>query len=241
MSFIAQIQPLVPLEQPTDVHAEVDAGGLRIGWVPHPETRDEKGELGFNIYRRQEGELYPAAPMNPQVVTTSRYTDQSFEFGKQWCYVIRTVFVPRPEEPLTPESPVEGEETGIPAVVPTPGPPPALIESLDSEEVCITPVDSFSPPAPTHLIAVEVSAGILLSWESVAAEDLGGYLVYRATDDDGPFDLLTPEPIPMASYTDRDVEPGVEYHYSVSAVDRSDPPNESPRTPSVSARAPQGN
>ena len=241
MSFIAQIQPLAPIERPADVQAEVDVRGVHIGWIPHPETRDEEGELHFNIYRRQESELYPAAPMNPQAVTTSNYTDQSFEFGKQWCYVIRTVFVPHPEEPSAPESPVEGEEAIVPPVVPTPRAPPPLIESLDSEEVCITPVDSFAPAAPTHLIAVEVSEGILLSWETVEAEDLGGYLVYRATDDAGPFGLLTPEPIPMASYTDRDVEPGVEYHYAVSAVDQSDPPNESPQSSSVSARGPQGN
>ncbi len=241
MSFIAQIQPLVPIERPADVQAEVDAGGVHIGWVPHPQTRDDEGELGFNIYRRQEGELYPAAPMNPQAVTTSTYTDQSAEFGKEWCYVVRTVFVPHPEEPTAPESPVEVEEAIVPPVVPTPRPPPALIESLDSEEACITPVDSFAPAAPTHLIAVEVSEGILLSWESVEAEDLGGYLVYRATDGDDSFALLTPEPISIASYTDRDVEPGVEYHYTVSAVDQSEPPNESPQSPSVSARAPEGN
>lgn len=241
MSYIAQIQPLAPIEPPTSVRAEVDAAGVRLAWEPYSEERELKGDLGFNVYRRQGSELYLPAPLNSQAVTTPGFLDQSFEFGSKWCYAVRTVFIPRPEEPVVPVTPGEGEETPVPDSVPTPGPPPALIESLDSEEICITPTDTFAPPPPGNVIAVDVSEGILLSWDSVEADDLGGYLVYRATDDDGPFDLLTPEPLPVASYTDREVEPGVEYHYAVSAVDGSEPRNESPHSPSVAARAPQQN
>jgi hypothetical protein len=177
--------------------------------------------------------------LNSQAAATPDFLDPSFEFGSKWCYVVRTVFIPRPEEPAVPETPEEGEEAPVSDAVPTPGPPPALIESLDSEEICITPRDTFAPPTPGNVIAVDVSEGILLSWDSVEADDLAGYLVYRATDDDGPFDVLTPEPLPVASYTDREVEPGVEYHYAVSSVDGSEPRNESPRSPAVAALAPQ--
>lgn len=112
-----------------------------------------------------------------------------------------------------------------------------LIESVDSEEVCLTPKDTYPPPAPGNLFAVEVSDGILLSWDDVPALDLGGYLVYRSEDDDGPFELVTKQPVPLASYTDRTTEPGVVYYYTVRAVDRAEPWNESPRSRVASARS----
>ncbi len=148
----------------------------------------------------------------------------------------------------TPGEPAEAvsEEAVEPALGETalaaPPPPPvaverALIESIDSEEVCLTPKDTYPPPAPGNLFAVEVSDGILLSWDDVPAADLGGYLVYRSDDAEGPFEPVTEQPVPLASYTDRTTEPGVVYYYRVSAVDRADPWNESPRSRVASARS----
>jgi hypothetical protein len=115
----------------------------------------------------------------------------------------------------------------------------ALIESVDSEEICLTPKDTYPPPAPGNLFAVEVSDGILLSWDDVPSTDLRGYLVYRSENENGPFELLTEQPVPLASHTDRTTEPGVVYYYRVTAVDRAEPWNESPRSGIASARAEQ--
>jgi fibronectin type 3 domain-containing protein len=87
------------------------------------------------------------------------------------------------------------------------------------------------------LFAVASSEGILLSWREVDASDLKGYRVYRAERRQGPFELLTQESIRLESFTDRSVEAGEEYYYKVSAVDREEPPNESPHSPVVGARA----
>ena len=120
-------------------------------------------------------------------------------------------------------------------------PPPltAPLESGDSEEVCLIPQDTFAPATPSDVFAVASSEGILLSWREVDAPDLRGYLVYRANRSEGPFDLLTPEPIRLASLTDRSVEPGEEYYYQIRAVDLQEPPNESPPSVILSARAPE--
>ncbi len=133
-------------------------------------------------------------------------------------------------EELTPD------ET-VPAAPPPPRLEKALIESTDSEQVCLTPRDTYAPPTPENLFAVEVSDGILLSWDDVPATDLGGYLVYRSENENGPFELVTEQPVPLASYTDRTTEPGVVYYYTVSAVDRADPRNEGPRSRFASARS----
>jgi fibronectin type 3 domain-containing protein len=103
--------------------------------------------------------------------------------------------------------------------------------------VCVTPLDTFAPKTPDDVFAVTSSGGILLSWREADASDLAGYRVYRAERSEGPYELMTPEPIRLGSFMDRNVEPGVEYHYKVSAVDQAEPENESPQSASESARA----
>ncbi|MEE9263086.1 MAG: hypothetical protein V3V11_01410, partial [Vicinamibacteria bacterium] len=42
--------------------------------------------------------------------------------------------------------------------------PPALIESESTNEVCLKPIDTFPPPAPARLVALETPDGIMISW-----------------------------------------------------------------------------
>jgi hypothetical protein len=128
---------------------------------------------------------------------------------------------------------------GAPVAPAKPLPPPARIESADSLEVCLTPADTFSPETPTEVVALELTDGILVSWKEVDAEDLAGYLVYRASGRRGAFERVTPEPIQLASFTDRDLTPGETYRYVVTAVDSAEPPNESSRSSVATALAPE--
>ena len=140
-------------------------------------------------------------------------------------------------QPASPPSQGTPVPPALPPVPPAPPPLTAPLESGDSEEVCLTPLDTFAPATPGDVFAIASSGGILLSWREASASDLAGYRVYRAERSEGPYDLLTPEPIRFGSFTDRNVEPGIEYYYRVAAVDRVEPPNESPLSAVVSARA----
>ena len=117
--------------------------------------------------------------------------------------------------------------------------PPALIESERTNEVCLKPIDTFPPPVPARLVALETPAGIIISWSESDARDLQGFFVYRADMRRGPFELLTKEPIRLPSYTDSDLSPGETYFYAVSAVDSAEPPNESERSSPIAAKAPK--
>ena len=117
--------------------------------------------------------------------------------------------------------------------------PPPLIESESTDEVCLKPIDTFPPPAPARLVALETPAGIMISWSESDARDLQGFFVYRADKRRGPFELLTKEPIRLPSYTDSDLSPGQTYFYAVSAVDSAKPPNESERSSPIAAKAPK--
>jgi hypothetical protein len=219
--------------------------------------------------KETENEDYPATPLNPAPILESVFEDRSAAFGTPLCYVIRRVALTRvaiekeeavqaeavealaaeaepettepetteretPEEQLGEAEPAEAEpvETELVPLAP-------LVESVDSEEVCLTPTDTFPPASPSGVIAVLTPEGILLTWREVDTKDLQGYLVYRSREEEGPFELLTPAPIPMAGFTDRDTAPGVEYYYAVSAVDQVEPWNESRHSLPVSVRTPE--
>jgi hypothetical protein len=225
LSPVVQIDPLPPLEPPKDLATEVEADGVRLRWsvvVAKASGVEVEGAagFGFNVYRRGGTEIFPASPLNAVPILGSSYEDRDIVFGKPWCYAVRQVVVSQSQEK---------EEVSRPAR--------AAIESVDSEEVCLTPVDTFPPPTPEDVVAVASPDGVLLSWGTVEAPDLKGYLVYRAQKSEGPIELLTEEPTALASFTDSRVESGI-YFYTVSAVDRVEPWNESPPSPPVSIQVP---
>lgn len=230
LSPVARIEPLAPLAPPAAPETELDDEGVHLRWsYAGTPNLGSAYLIGFDVYRRAGADPYPSTPLNPKPLSNPRYIDGSFELGKRLCYAVRAVALPREE--AGDESAASGREQRELEGT--------QHESLDSAEVCLTPEDRFAPPTPENLIAVEVAEGILLSWKAVDVADLAGYVVYRARDPEGPYDRLTTEPLQLASFTDRDTEAGALYHYAVSAVDRSQPPNESPRSSSVSIRAPE--
>ena len=141
------------------------------------------------------------------------------------------------EAPSETSETAEQEEPGFMIVVP-PLVEASSIESDPSSEVCLTPEDLFAPPKPADLVAVASASGVLLSWDEVRASDLRGYRVYRADSPDGPFTLLTSEPVAISTYLDHAAPAGATLYYAVSAVDGSPVENESEKTGPVRANVP---
>jgi hypothetical protein len=107
-------------------------------------------------------------------------------------------------------------------------------ESELSEEVKVSPIDIFAPSVPTGLRAIIGTRSIELTWDRDTEADLAGYRVYRA-DGDGPFHLIAGNVV-STSYSDRTVQTGVRYRYSVSAFDQI--PNESEHSAAIEAALP---
>jgi hypothetical protein len=230
LSAVAGIEPVPPLSAPTDLKAAAADGFVSVSWREEP-----PGPYGFDLYRRSEPAPFPPAPLNSAPLAVARYEDRTAPWGSPVCYQLKKVAVlSKPEgvpkvegEPPAPLAPAK--ET---VLVRT----PTVIESPVSAEACLTPLDTFAPPAPQSVVAVTAAGGILISWAEVEAPDLAGYRVFRATSEKGPFEAVNETPVELATYTDRGVVAGELYFYAVSAVDRAAPPNESERSPVVSAR-----
>ena len=243
----SSIEPLPPVPAPSGLEAVAGNGYVRLTWSSEPETKPETQEVelefGFNAYRRRRGaESYPVEALNRRLLEMTHFEDRGVEFRREWCYTVRRVAVrlaPEPTE-LAAELAPDGNSRFPDGSAPQAPEPPALIESTGSEEVCLTPIDTFAPAVPEGVVAIGVpGGGILLFWSESDASDLEGYRIYRAEQRDGPFAPLTSELIDVPSFTDQGLTPGTSYFYTVSAVDGAEPANESPRSAVVAAEAPE--
>lgn len=132
-------------------------------------------------------------PLNPRPLTSTTFTDPTFEFGTERCYAVRTM-----------------KAFG------------AMQEESEPSEVrCITPRDIYPPAAPKGLTAVVSAGSISLIWDPNGEKDLDGYLVLRAEAPGGTLQPLTRERIHDTTYNDAGVKPGVRYIYAVVAVDKA--------------------
>lgn len=103
----------------------------------------------------------------------------------------------------------------------------AGVESDAAAETCVTPKDTFPPPAPTNLNGLPDVGSVALRWDPVTADDLAGYLVLRGEGTGDTLQQLTPTPLTSTTFVDTTVQSGATYVYVVVAVDKATPPNES--------------
>jgi len=113
---------------------------------------------------------------------------------------------------------------------------PPRIESEPSATVNVTFKDLLPPPAPATLTALVETKGVRLLWDPVDVPDLKGYFVYRY---EGKARILfqTVDPIPATHFEDVSTDPGIEYVYAVTAVDKNG--NESPERKSEPVLVPK--
>lgn len=82
----------------------------------------------------------------------------------------------------------------------------------------------FSVLPPQNLQAASNLGAVRLSWDASTEGALTGYLVYRASDSNGPYTRLTASPIIENEFTDSAVTVGEAYTYMVKTVKRESTP-----------------
>ena len=107
-----------------------------------------------------------------------------------------------------------------------------LRQSGISAIVGVTPADAFPPAVPAGLMAVAGVNSIELSWQPNTEEDLAGYQVYRST---GGAEERIAGPVDAPNFSDRTVEIGKKYSYTITSIDRTG--NESAHSAAVEVTA----
>jgi hypothetical protein len=190
------VVPLLgPVAPPSPVVAQMPTEkAVVVDWTP-PVAEAGGAPLAFNVYRRED----VTAPINPSPLSDVKFETGTFEYGKELCFVVRTV---QTHQSVT-------------------------LESVPSAPACLTPLDKFPPAAPKGLRAVAEDGAVSLVWDQNTEADLGGYLVLRAEAPGDTLLPLTEQPIADATYRDATIKPGIRYVYAVVAVDKVTPRNRS--------------
>ena len=211
-TVLAKVFP-VP-EKIAAVDAKVTESAIELSWTAPTKTSGGATLEGLTGYRVLRGEIDPAsaeaaahdiaqakwksslALLAP--APENSYRDTLFEFGKTYVYVVRAVA-------LGGDGPVESD---------------------DSAQVVVAPVDTFSPAAPQNLVAAVAAPpgeapSVDLSWSMNLENDLAGYRVYRSDTQDARGQLLIRDLLPAPAYRDMSVQQGHRYWYTVTAVDRA--------------------
>jgi fibronectin type 3 domain-containing protein len=205
------------------VEARVTEPAIELSWaaVNHTSAGDPLTLAAhYNIYRAELGsDLVDLANHDVSQLNLNgklqllasqpkeSYSDKSFEFGKTYAYVVRSV--------------LDRDGVGL--------------ESADSSPAIVTPRDVFPPAVPQAISAAVVpgetdNAPVVdLSWSINVEPDFAGYRVYRSEQPDTKGQLLTQELLPTPAYRDTSVRAAHRYWYVVTAVDRAG--NESAPSP----------
>jgi len=192
----------IPGMPPGNLTAQLEDKSVILSWVEPTGLADGESlqeVVGYNLYRRGPGEVYPLTPLNHEPITTLACRDRGVEVDQDYFYTLRSVR--------------KVEET--------------FIESEGCEEVAVSTTDHIPPDVPTGLDAIPTTTGIVLKWNDSEAPDLKGYNLYRQAGDASDFIKVTPALLSIASYLDTSVEDGQTYTYAVTALDDARETNES--------------
>lgn len=221
LSPFAAIRLLPPPEPPANLKAELSEKSIQLSWEAPP-AQAEGGTPLYNVYRSETEGVYLEHPRNESPLTMLLFEDTSFDFGKHYSYMVRSVMV-------------SGESSR---------------ESVNSTSLAVDPKDVYAPASPKGF-AVSAEAGVLkLFWFPNDETDLAGYKVFRSESETGDFVEIAKVAPTESSYVDQAVKPGVRYYYCLTAVDGAEPPNESgrsevrgdrlpPETPSAPSKKPR--
>lgn len=204
----------IPPSAPSKLTAQPTTDGIYLSWLPPAAWADGSPidkAISYKIYRTKAGEDNWKT-INGLIDSTG-FFDLSVKKGNKYSYRVSAVLV------------YHGTE----------------IEGIQSQEVTVQPRGMTHPNAPEGLVAVYHTAkehgkgdtGVELLWQENSEPDLAGYFVYRR-DRDGLVSRLNHIPITISRFTDHTrLSPGI-YEYWVTAVDRTEPPNESPPSKTAS-------
>jgi hypothetical protein len=211
LSNLVSIVPLDVAVPPSNLAANPKPEGVALNWSAPTTAATGNVKptiIGYNVYRVAKGESL----------------DQ-FAVPVSPSPITRTDYTDVP--------PYGTFDYRVSAVAAT-GPP--RVESDLSAPVTATFKDLVPPPPPASVTALVETKVVRLVWDPVDAPDLAGYNVYR-TEAAGRVKFTYGLPIKQTHFGDESLQPGIEYVYSVTAVDKSG--NESAETKSQPVLVPK--
>ncbi len=195
-----------PLSPPRLTDLKLKNEGVEVLWDA-PQTlvdgRPAEGVAGYLVYRQSAPG--PWEKLTPQPVKDRIFVDTRVKEGATYRYQLKAV----------------REAQG------------AFLESPVSEEKSIEFLRVTPPPAVQELVAVSRPKGVQLRWQGLDSQLVQGYYLYRRTAQEKTPRRITPQVVSDTIFEDAQVQPGVPYFYSISAVGAAPHAVEGPRSQEV--------
>ena len=199
-STFTLIEPLVNIaDAPTLNDVKVTQDSINLKWLPPVSNNDQSQPaniVGYNVYRTTNNQT-DFLKLNTSLLSELVFGDKNFEFGRDYVYFIRAVSV---------------------------GPDGTQIESADSNQIKIKPIDTFPPVAPEGVTIAAAPGRLSLFFVPNSESDAAGYNVYRTTDSNLPPDRwrqINEQPLTTTTFQDSNIESGTRYFYYLTAVDKA--------------------
>lgn len=245
MALVAQ----APVAAPRELAAELVAEGVRLSWLGEPPEPVSAAVLPPRLpgmpAQTKGGETLaaPPTPAEAMLATDAPPDATTVEPRKAGFFLYRRVGTESYRLPLAQEPLLEraASDATAPAgatacyVVRAVASIDPLVESAASNEACLEVRDVQPPAAPSGLAVLPRARGLEVVWTPSTEGDLAGYRVYRQAPD-GVETRVAEVEAERSSWLDSEALPGVQYHYTVTAVDRAG--NESPKAPASEASLP---
>ena len=199
-SYFYLIEPFAKAaNNPTLLIAEATEEAIILTWKAPTTNVDGTSPvnlLGYNIYR-SNSQNETARLLNEIPIVNINFSDNFFEYNKEYLYFIRSVSLGNSGEPL---------------------------ESVESNVVKILPLDTFAPSAPDAITIAAAPNNLSIFFASNTEKDIAGYRIYRSTNQNLPkseWSLMTVDLLTTNTFQDSNVESGKTYFYYLTAVDNA--------------------
>jgi hypothetical protein len=212
------LEPAARISQPPTMITtgkELSEDAITIAWQAPAANIDGSTPvnlLGYNVYRVKDQDGEGTQPMNEAPISGTQYQDRNFKFGETYRYTVRAVSL--------------GTEGG-------------QVESLNSNSISVSAIDTFAPSAPASITVAEAPGRLSIFFPANPEPDIAGYNIYRSSDPDLPkesWSKLNPALLTRTTFQDEKVESGRRYYYYLTAVDQAG--NVSPLSEVVSETVP---
>ena len=195
-----------PLSPPRLTDLRLKNEGVEVLWEDPPtliDGRPAEGLAGTLVYRQVAPG--PWEKLTPQPLKDRLFVDTRVKEGISYRYRLKAV----------------REAHG------------ALLESPVSEEKSIEFLRVVPPPAVQELVAVSMPKAVQLRWQGLESHLVQGYHLYRRTAQEKAPQRITRQVVLDTIFEDPQVQPGIPYFYSVSAVGSAPHAVEGPRSKEV--------
>ena len=195
---------------PGEVSIKIQDRALEITWKFSAPGKGWAESVGFNLYRRMEGERFGFFPLNPEPIRETRFVDGGLENGKRYYYEVRAV---RNFLGTLVEGPASAVAEGVPEKLTIPSP-------------------------PTGLLVAFQEGGAALRWNENPEPDIAGYDIYRKEEGETTFRKINPQLIKEPYFLDPTANPKKSYLYRLKAMNASTKESEFSQEVQVSPEPP---